>query len=252
MNYKSLPYTQTYISYPDITALSRSLGLPPLPNPLNVPSHKPYLLPCIVHPHESIPNKSGALAESWAIALHLEKDFPGTKSIFPNGHSSYALALTVQRLVSVDVIRACFDLVAPGIPGILDPRGRAYFRRTRTADEGGIAPEDLAGSVEEKARKWKKFERSLKVFLEMLRGQDGQGGGPFLEGREFGYADAVLVGVFAWFHRGDREGWKRIMALGDGQFITLWKACEGWVEGQGEDKDWEWEGKGGVPEFEGE
>lgn len=92
------------------------------------------------------------------------------------------------------------------------------------------------------------------TFLTILQGpafggaeEKGEARGPYLEGKVFGYADAVLLGIFVWWHRSDKAGFERIMALGGGEFRRMWDASEQWVEGQGEAKIWqgEWEGKGG-------
>lgn len=109
--------------------------------------------------------------------------------------------------------------------------------------------EELAGDEKNQIKLWHHFERSLEPFLEILRGppfktlKEGEERGPFLEGKEFGYSDAILVAIFVWFHRGSREGFERIMKLGDGEFRRLWDASEDWIEGQGVEKEWEVKGK---------
>jgi hypothetical protein len=57
LNYKRIPYTQSFISYPDIQPLALSLSILPLPG-----LAQPYTLPAVVSPSvpESI-NSSHAM-----------------------------------------------------------------------------------------------------------------------------------------------------------------------------------------------
>lgn len=152
----------------------------------------------------------------------------------------------------------------PYVADMLDERGRNYFVRTRTKTFGGVSPRDMGDQSENGEEKdWAKLEKAIDPLINMLRGipesllpseggGQGRARGPFFEGDKVGYADFLVVAYLGWFERANKSHWERLVDLGDGELRRLWEASEGWLEGQGETREWEWEGKGGVPEFEGE
>lgn len=236
LNYKRIPYTQTYISYPDIKPLLHSLSVPRLPS-----KRLPYTLPAIKHP-ASLPNApNGTINDSWPIALHLEAAFtaPQHPTIFPSGEASIALAIAVQKILSQVIVKG-MNLVLPKIPAILDERGREYFERTR-AEWFGCEVCDLAPKGDEETKKaWEVLEGELLTLTEMLRGASGRKKtGPFFEGEKPGYADFLVVAFLAWYERADRGYWERLMKVGKGELRPLWDACKPWLDGQGEEKAWD-------------
>jgi glutathione S-transferase len=84
LNFKAIPYTQSWICYPDIAPLFQALSVPPIQGPAL------YTLPAIAH-KATIPSTSGAMTDSMPIALHLDKIFPDPP-LFPSGQASYILA----------------------------------------------------------------------------------------------------------------------------------------------------------------
>lgn len=237
LNYKKIPYTQSFISYPDIAPLLRSLSVPPLRSSI------PYTLPAILHP-ASIPTPaSGALNDSLPIALHLDATFPAPEypALFPT-KASYALALAVQKILS-QAIQKGATIVIPKIPAILDPRGREYFLRTREQRFGKPLSEVAPKEGPQLEAVWKAMRTELEVLAGMLRGKE-EGGmrGPFFEGETVGYADFLVVSFLAWFERADRGDWERLCRIGEGEFGRLWEASRGFLEGQGEERRWDVEG----------
>ncbi|QSS59918.1 hypothetical protein I7I51_04714 [Histoplasma capsulatum] len=169
-NYKKIPYTQSFISYPDIAPLLQSLSVPPLPGSTN---YLPYPLPAIAHPatlaHPTA-NPNGVINDSWSIALHLDGAFPFPAPDHPT--------------------------LFPSIPALLDERGAAYFRRTRE-EMFGVTLEAMAGDKRGVEQAWESVEADVEVARQMLlRGREGPRGGPFFEGAEAGYADFVFVAFF--------------------------------------------------------
>ncbi|KAL2829737.1 hypothetical protein BDW59DRAFT_141906 [Aspergillus cavernicola] len=236
LNYKAIPYTQTYITYPDIAPLLISLSIPPHPKGA---AHTPYTLPVICHPSVTS-TPSGALMNSFPIALHLEEQYPA-RTIFPSGNASYALAVAVDKLMQ-DATMAGYTLLAPPIAEILDkPRGREFYIRTRSSGDmfgkplGEVRPtdeEEVEGLVRE-------MKRGMMPLLQMLKGKSGGKSGPYFEGDQPGYADFICVAYLFWVKVADGKIWEELMGLGDGEVKALWYACYQWVEGQGEEKDWE-------------
>ncbi|EGC43854.1 lignin degradation protein [Histoplasma capsulatum var. duboisii H88] len=233
LNYKKIPYTQSFISYPDIAPLLQSLSVPPLPGSTN---YLPYPLPAITHPatlaHPTA-NPHGVMNDSWPIALHLEGAFPAPDhpTLFPSA-GSHALALAVMKLVSA-LVPATRRILVPQIPALLDERGAAYFRRTRE-EMFGVTLEAMAGDKRGVGQAWESVEADVELVRQMLRGR----GGPFFEGAEAGYADFVFVAFLTWYERGDRVAWERVVGGGDGEIKRLWEACLLWIEGQGVDREY--------------
>ncbi|KAL2002752.1 hypothetical protein VTN02DRAFT_6031 [Thermoascus thermophilus] len=234
LNYKRIPYTQSFLSYPDIAPVLKQLSVPPLEGLM------PYTLPAIIHKPSVTSNPSGAMNDSFPIALHLEEAFPAPTypSIFPSGDASYSLAVAVDRIFS-DVFKKAFPLVAARVPGILDERGSKYFHETREKWFGKPLSEVGPQSAEEVEAMWTETEKELQVLARMLEGPDGKARkGPFFEGDKASYADFLLLGFLAFFERVNREIFEKLMAMRGGVFKALWDASTQWVDGQGEEKEW--------------
>ena len=229
LNFKGIPYTQSWISYPDIKPLITGLGLPPNREGI------PYTLPAIIHRSSVTSNPNGALMDSLPIVLHLDKTFP-SPSVFPSGDASYALVLAVQK--GCKLLRPVISkLVIPRVVEHLDDRGQKYFNETRSAWFGKplaqVHPTDQA-SLDEL---WKLAETEAAVLIHMLKGRDGKKG-LFFEGEKAGYADLLFASQLAFINRFNPELFKKFLQLGDGEFKTLYEACLPWLEGQGEDREW--------------
>ena len=230
LNFKGIPYTQSFISYPDIAPLLKQLSVPPAKEGMA------YTLPAIVHKSSVTSNPNGALMDSTAIAFHLEKTFP-SPTLFPSGDASYALTVAVGKILG-SVAQKLAIFVLPNVAEFLDRRGKEYFVRTRTERFGKplseVRPKDEASlrSAVDGAK------QDLATLAGMLKGREGKTG-PFFEGEKAGYADLMVVTFLAWFHRGDEPVWRELVAVGDGELKALWEACSGWLEGQGKEVEWE-------------
>lgn len=200
----------------------------------------PYTLPAIIHKPSVTSNPSGAMNDSFPIAVHLEEAFPAPSypSIFPSGDASYALAVAVDKIM-LDVIIKSRPLYLPKVPLILDERGSKYFYETREKWFGKPVSEIAPKSAEEAEVAWREVEKELEPVVKMLKGKKkSEKRGPFLEGDKVGYADFMVVGFLAWFDRIDRDVFEKLMRTGDGVFKALWDASKQWVDGQGEEKEW--------------
>ncbi|KAH8694076.1 putative glutathione S-transferase [Talaromyces proteolyticus] len=238
LNYKGIKYTQSWVSYPDIAALSEGLKMPPTGTTIK------YTLPAIVHKASITSNPYGALNDSLPIALHLEKTFPAPKypSIFPNGQASYALAVATRKLLN-----AAFDkthiIVLPKVQAMLDDRGAQYFHETRLPNYrkrfGNInsLSEVLPKNDEEYEAIWAATQKELVIFTEMLTGE-GSIQGPFLEGEKPGYADFILASWLAWHERACPKTFEALLNTGNGSLRKHWVASLPYLDGQGEDKEW--------------
>ncbi|KAJ5469584.1 Glutathione S-transferase-like protein ustS [Penicillium diatomitis] len=230
LNFKGIPYTQSWISYPDIAPLIKSLGIEP---------HKTgpaaYTLPAIVHKSSVTSNPHGAMMDSIPIILHLDKTFP-SKPLFPSGDASYALLMAVMKITTATA-PAPRTLIIPQVADQLDPRGKEYFIETRSKFFGKplaeVRPTDQA-TIDQL---WKDVESHIDTLAAMLRGREGKKG-PFFEGETAGMADLYLASFMAWFERIDQTAFERFTSVGNGELKTLWEACKPWINGQGEEKEW--------------
>ncbi|KAJ5692213.1 Glutathione S-transferase-like protein ustS [Penicillium macrosclerotiorum] len=229
LNFKGIPYTQSWISYPDIAPLIKSLDLKPNE------TGTPYTLPAIIHKSSVTSNSYGAMMDSLPIVMHLDKAFP-SPPLFPSGDASYALLVAVGK-IATGMGPAIRSLIIPNVPQHLDSRGQEYFIRTRTEAYGKPLSEIRPTDQETLDSMWKQVETEAAALLKMLKGREGKKG-PFFEGEKAGYADLFLVCHFAFFHRMVPEYFDKLMALGEGEFKALWDACLPWINGQGEEKEW--------------
>jgi glutathione S-transferase len=234
LNYKRIPYKQSFISYPDIAPVLKSLSVPPKAHG----SGRPFTLPAIIDPKWINTPPSGALMDSFLIALHLDQHYP-SPPLFPSEESSRTLALAVRKLM-LNVVAPIGPLQLPEIAKILDPRGRDYFIETRSQMFGkplmSMVPTD--STVEDKMIR--QAVKEMDIIVVMLQRNKLPGAtGCFLEGRQVSYADFIIVAVLAWLHRGRKDIWRKLLQTGDGEVERLWDACQPWLEGQGEDVQWE-------------
>lgn len=229
LNFKGIPYTQSWISYPDIKPLATSLGLPPNEN------GRPYTLPAIIHKSSVTSSPSGAMMDSLPIALHLDKVFP-SPPLFPSGNASYALFTAVAKIMSL--IEPGFrPLIIPRVVDHLDPRGQTYFHETRSKALGRPLSDVRPTDGESLERLWSIIETESSTLITMLRGREGKTG-PFFEGENPGYADLLYACQLAFIERFDKDLFERCMSLGNGEIKALYTACLPWLEGQGTDKEW--------------
>ena len=238
MNYQGHPYTESFISYPDIRPLLESLG-----HPSKSGNNKDQTLAAIYHP-ESLKNKvpgGQVINDGIPIALHLD-EVHSDRPLFPavkgsTREQTIELAEKVHGLYGKTfTIGKGRNIAIPGIPDILDDRGREYFIRTRTASHPEKkAPQDWTS--EDPEEDWKAYEPSLKPIAEILAADPS---GPFCLGETFSFADAIIMGQLVWFEKANKANLDRIFGLYDGVFEKLYKRIqkEGWVEGRGEEKEW--------------
>jgi glutathione S-transferase len=229
LNFKSIPYTQSWISYPDIKPLAISLGLPPNEE------GRPFTLPAIIHKSSTNSNPSGAMMDSLQIALHLDRAFP-SPPLFPSGHASYALFIAVGKIVSL-MEPGFRPFIVPRVADHLDARGKKYFHETRSAAFGKPLSEVRPTDIDTIDKLWKLVETESVALIRMLKGMEGKKG-PFFEGSKPGYADLLLACHLAFIERFDKGLFGKFVDLGDGEIAALYNACVPWLEGQGQDMEW--------------
>ncbi|KAJ9119678.1 hypothetical protein QFC22_003388 [Naganishia vaughanmartiniae] len=264
LNAKGIPYTEQYVSYPDIAPLLKSYGVPPNE------SGYTFTLPAIYHPEtlKDVVPGGKVMTESTAIAHHLDKLYPSTAvQAFPEPKDkSEALWKDSEHLLRAIVFPAeqgkGFRLLMPKIPLILDDRGSEYFIRTRAATHpehlsplkwGSENPEDDWRAIRASVFAYIKFHESTRSdAIASGYGQDG----PFLWGNKVTMGDIYLASILVWFRSGGEEMLNRFLAIGekdepaarksDGEQVWekspirgVWEAFgrEGWLEAVGEPRE---------------
>ncbi|PYH94334.1 hypothetical protein BO71DRAFT_230542 [Aspergillus ellipticus CBS 707.79] len=233
LNFKAIPYTQSWISCPDIKPLITSLGLPPNAHGI------PYTLPTILHKSSVTSHPSGALMDSHPIIMHLDNTFP-SPPLFPSGDASYALLLAVTKITSL-LEPAFRPMIVPRVAEHLDPRGREYFVETRSRALGKLLDQVRPRDEEGLERLWRVLESESAVLVGMLSGREGKKG-PFFEGEVPGFADLLLACHLGFIERFDGVLFGRLVGLGAGEMGRLYEACRPWFEGQGVEREWVVEG----------
>ena len=126
------------------------------------------------------------VADSWEIAMHLDRAHEHEPSLFA------ATGVTTARFIAAWTDSQLHPLVArcvvSDIPAVLDPADLEYFRRSREARFGTTLEAMAEGRDAARAE--------LKRALYPLRKSVEAGG--FLAGSGPGYADYAVFGAFMW------------------------------------------------------
>ncbi len=132
-------------------------------------------------------DEGGVVADSTAIAYHLEEHYTNGPSLF-GGSGGEAHARFIIAWADTVLMPAMFPIAVWYVFGALHKADQAYFRQTRETRLGttleaarDAAPERIAG-----------LRATLAPIRRMLAGQ------PFAGGEEPSYADYALFGCFQW------------------------------------------------------
>lgn len=127
------------------------------------------------------------VADSFAIALYLEKNYPERPSLF-SGEGGEAMARFIERWCQLTIHPFIGAAVLMDIHDCLAPEDQAHFRTTREARFGKRLEEVPA-----------QRDTGLAVFrqsLEPLRSTLGMQ--PFIGGRQPLFCDYIVAGAFQW------------------------------------------------------
>jgi glutathione S-transferase len=127
------------------------------------------------------------IADSWAIAEHLEDAYPNRPSLF-EGDQSRALTRFVNSWADSVLHPWIARLVVRDILDVLAPADAAYFRESREQRFGTT----LEALVADRAAQLPEFRKALQPVRITVRAQ------PFIAGEEPGYADYIVFGGFQW------------------------------------------------------
>jgi hypothetical protein len=200
LHYKGLPYTQSWISYPDIERLWDELGIPP--NEIQDKAMPRCTLPVLLVRTKDVPQESLSrlhdanvpgipkkvldtkygmftpFVSSLGIAIALDmlfRDRTLHPPLFPTDQS-YEQAQQVQSIIT-RLLPATRRLILPSVPDILDARGKEYFIRTRKQWFNVSSLEELRPqSQHETAQLWDEIEHLLQPIIRSLQESPPQQG----------------------------------------------------------------------------
>ncbi|EKM51701.1 uncharacterized protein PHACADRAFT_127502 [Phanerochaete carnosa HHB-10118-sp] len=208
LNYKGLKYRTEWTEYPDIEDLCKKIGAPPTDKKRDGRDH--YTLPVIYDP-----NTKSVVADSDEIVKYLEKTYPNTPKLFPEGTS--ALQHAFHQLVRPTVMNPILHIVVARVWKLLRPKSQEYFRETREVSFGKRLEE--IGSEDD----WKTLESGLERVKNCLD-TNGEGKNLLLMGDRITWADFLLASVLIWLRVAAGEGsedWRRLVSLHGGRWAEF-------------------------------
>lgn len=212
LNFKQLPYTTEWLSFPDIAKQLSAAGVPP------TRTEKPlYTVPAIID------NTDGKhpvfLSDSSLIVSYLEKTYP-RPSIFPGG--SEGVQMSYVSAINEYVYMAMYYMVIPTTTRILEGRDLEYYVASRK-DFVGIALEDMF-PVERRDAMWANLRRGLDELSALVdrQGASSKRRWVFSPVDSPSYADFLLGAIFIWFEKaGPEGGWNKIRGWNKGRWEQL-------------------------------
>ncbi|MGJ3265377.1 MAG: glutathione S-transferase N-terminal domain-containing protein [Salinarimonas sp.] len=127
------------------------------------------------------------VADSFAIARHLEQAYPQAPTLFPGGVAAARFVATwADTVLNAGLAR----MVVADICAALDGADAAYFRESREVRFGGRL-EDVQAGREDRLD-------AFRASLAPLRAALGEA--PYLAGESPAYGDYVIAGSFQWAH----------------------------------------------------
>jgi len=208
LNFKGLAYKTVWVEYPDIADVCKQIGAEH--SMIRKNGNPYYSLPVIQDP-----KTNAVISESLRIAEYLDATYPGTQKLIPAGTRTLQRSFRVAYDVTTD---ASTQFIMPAVAGILLPRSKEYFVRTREAAFGKKLP-DMAPTGEAREVAWKEFEAGLGKVSAWMKEDD-----LFFMGDTVSYADFVVAGEMQWFMKGFGEEsveWRDMLAWQGGRWAKL-------------------------------
>lgn len=205
LNFKGIPYRTEWVEYPDVEPLSKKLGIKP--TTLKEDGRPHYTLPAIHDPSTGI-----YIADSLAIAEYLEKTYPDSPSVFPNGTAGLQKAFGVSFAECIEVARA---FIIPVTCLRLNPVSAEYFRRTREISYGKKLEDVIPTGTEE----WRKVEQGMDKLHSYLVSTDDKG--PYMLGDTISWSDLMISSYLYWLKviwGEDSKEWKDIASWNGGRW----------------------------------
>ena len=128
------------------------------------------------------------LAESWDIAEHLDRAFPGRPALFA-GPAEHAMVRLTDAWFSAEIMRKMFFVYVLDIHNAARPEDRAYFRSTREERLKGKTLEETTADRTTRLPALRDALAPLRAHLSRF---------PYLGGAAPNYADYIALSTFLW------------------------------------------------------
>ncbi|KAG8890049.1 hypothetical protein FRB98_001162 [Tulasnella sp. 332] len=191
LNYKAIPYRTEWISFPDIEATFKAIGIKPSTTKESEDTHYtcPSIIDYTVTPEEKV-------TDSNVIALYLDKKYGSNEkygpSLFPEDNAEAQFAFIAQFKA---ILQPLVALMLGCIPAMIeDPRGVSYYHEKRGKKYGPLSEFVPAGSAE-RQRAWKGLQEGLDT-LAAAYDKNKEGGGEYAFGKAVTYVDIVVAATF--------------------------------------------------------
>ncbi|KAH6643293.1 hypothetical protein BKA67DRAFT_587318 [Truncatella angustata] len=210
LNYKKIPYSTTFLEFPDIEPTLRPFGLVPDAST----SGTKYTVPAIHH----LPSNT-YLMESDHIAEFLASNYPS-----PPLSLTSDLGKEIKTKARAATAKAISCSIMPREIQILSPRAQEYFRRTREAVLGHPLEDLLDPKREEKA--WSGVSNGMRAIEELLKTNEADG--PFILGARPSYDDFFIAGALQSTRVVDGNTFQRLTNYPG--FKRIYEACSPYLE----------------------
>ncbi|KAE9402948.1 hypothetical protein BT96DRAFT_855270 [Gymnopus androsaceus JB14] len=215
LNYKGLPYKTVLIEYPDVEPTMKKINAPPTAKKAD--GSPLYTIPAIYDD-----STGTAIADSILIAEYLDKTYPSTPRLIPQG--THALQGAFGDFFFSKMM-PLLTLTLPDVPlMLLNPRSAEYFEKARSADFGVPTLEAFRVPPEAKDAAWDKVKDALGTLNALMKDGD-----TWVMGDAPSFADFVmggLIGTVKSLYGKESEEWKRIMSWHGGRWQRLMVALE--------------------------
>ncbi|KAF4613743.1 hypothetical protein D9613_008017 [Agrocybe pediades] len=219
LNYKGIPYKTEWIGVDEIQSRFKELGFNPTRKFAD--GSDMYTVPAIHDPSTGV-----YLADSFLIAQYLDKTYPDTPRLLPDGMTGLQAAFEDQFMSAIAPVT---QFIQYPLSQKLYPKDQEAIRR-RVESGFGKSLEELAPKGEVALREWDKLRDGLGKLDGFYAKMDDKG--PFILGEKISWGDIVLAGHFTWMKLAFGEGsqqWKDISSWHGGRWGKLLKLFDAYT-----------------------
>ncbi|KAA1474762.1 hypothetical protein DENSPDRAFT_841391 [Dentipellis sp. KUC8613] len=214
---KGIPYRTVWVEYPQIADLCKRIGAE---HTQIRPDGPHYTLPVVQDP-----NTGAVVSDSFKIAQYLDKTYPDTVRLIPDGTAAFQamfIDVTSQKIM-FPMLKTFIEKIAT----LLNPSSSEYFRRTREAALGAKL-EEIAPQGPARDAVWKEVLDGMSLVSKW----EAESKGDFIMGETVSFADLAILGLLQWvkvMEGEESKEWKDVMNADGGRWERLYQALEKWI-----------------------
>jgi glutathione S-transferase len=208
---KGLKYKTTFIDFADIESVCIQLGAKPTGIKFDGSGRPRYTLPMIHDPRHG-PNH--IIADSFKIAEYLDKAYPDTPRLLPQGTKvlQEAFVSTFEKNVKL------WPILVPAAHAKLSDRGQGHYRKL-VEHWVGKKLEELSPPGPVRDGCWKQVREWLDVVDKWFQKEDHNG--LYVMGETMSFADIGIASVFTWARKvlgESSEEWQDLIRWNEGRW----------------------------------